>query len=144
MTSPSHVWAAYVRHLRTALGESQVQFAKRAFGKAGSQGKISRWEDGLNPPNRAADVADFARALGRNPLEAFVAAGMLDAGEAGRGLDDDERRIVASAASAQAGATEPLLLRALEGWAAHLSDPSANLGAVAKKGRIEGAGENSI
>lgn len=121
MTSPNDAWAAYVRHLRSALGETQGQFALRALGKTGLQGKISRWEDGLQPPNRAADVAAFARALDRNPLEAFVAAGMLEPDEAGRGLGEDERRIVDSAAETPVGEVQPFLLRALEPWAANLS-----------------------
>ena len=87
--SPS--WAAYIALLKGS--KSQVAFA-HASGQ--SQGKISRWMTGEQPPTQAAVVADLARRLGRNPLEAFVAAGMLSEPEAGRGLMPEDRAQLAA------------------------------------------------
>lgn len=111
MPSPNH-WPAYVQALRVETGLSQTEFAARALGKKSQQGKISRWESGEgNPPDRAADVAAFARALDRNPLEAFVAAGMLEIDEAGRGLETDSRELLKIVSMTGAGKTESFLLR---------------------------------
>lgn len=86
------IWAAYVRRLRADLKVNQTVFAKMS---GQSQGKISRWEAGIKPPDKAGDIAAFARSLDRNPLEAFVAAGKLEESEAGRGLSPWERSMLA-------------------------------------------------
>lgn len=83
-----NLWAAYVRRL---MGDEQgADLARRISAGAPA---ISRWRNGLVP--NSANVADLARAYGHNPLEAFVAAGMLDESEAGRGLKAVERRFLA-------------------------------------------------
>lgn len=56
---------------------------------------ISRWKSGKEIPTAAVKVAAFCRGHGRNPLEGFVAAGMLKESEAGRGLKASERRFLA-------------------------------------------------
>lgn len=89
-------WGEYVALLRREEDVKQGEFARRALGRESLQGKISRWEGGGSPPTRAADVAAFAGNLGRNPLEAFVAAGMLGIDEAGRGLGMPERFLLRS------------------------------------------------
>lgn len=61
-----------------------------------SQGTMSRWRTGESVPDRAAVVAKFAVAYGHNPLEAFVAAGMLSEDEAGRGLSRSDRAFLAA------------------------------------------------
>lgn len=55
------------------------------------QGTMNRWKNGKSVPDKAADVAEFARLVGRSPLEAFVAAMMVDMDEVERGLSDGER-----------------------------------------------------
>lgn len=94
MSDRQSTWARYVSALQGS--QSQVQFAGRAFGDVRQQGKVSRWLKGNSPPTNAAEVAAFARALDRNPLEAFVAAGMLKADEAGRGLRPRDRAFLRS------------------------------------------------
>lgn len=79
-------WQKYVEAVtggatQTAIGE--------ATGIA--QTTIGRWLRGQKAPSEAAQAAKFALAYDRNPLEAFVAAGMLSIDDAGRGLTLKER-----------------------------------------------------
>lgn len=78
-----NLWSAYVRTV--ADGEEQAAIAERA---AVSQGTVSRWLSGRYIPDKAAPVVGFARAYGREVLEALVAAQMLTLDEASRGLSD--------------------------------------------------------
>lgn len=114
------IWADYVRAVvaMTTPGADQTTIAKKA---GTTQGTISRWMGGRYLPDKAAPVAAFAQAYGRNVLEAFVAAGMLDEETAGRGLP----------------ASSVWFLRSL-------SDPGDGLPAVADTSPIEGPGEDSI
>lgn len=84
------LWGAYVRHL-TRDASSQQQVADEL---GVSQPTIGRWKRGEHVPNEAALVAAFCRLHGRNPLEGFVAAGMLAESEAGRGLTPTSRRLL--------------------------------------------------
>lgn len=61
---------------------------------------IGRWRRGevdISPGNLAA----FARAYDRNPLEAFVAANLLELAEAAQGLDDDAMQMLAMVTEAR-------------------------------------------
>ena len=85
-TRAKGLWAVYVLDL--ADGRTQSEVAELA---GTNQTTVGRWLSGSKVPTDAAHVAKIARAFGRNPLEAFVAAGMLDEDEAGRGLSDESR-----------------------------------------------------
>lgn len=91
------LWAAYVRriagHLKQKEIEVHIDATLRIRGPR--QATISRWLSAGSMPDKAADIAAFARAFDRNPLEAFVAASLLTEDEAGRGLDDDSRTLLA-------------------------------------------------
>lgn len=87
---PERLWSAYVK----AVSGDALQ-AETAAKSHVEPSTISRWRSGREVPTSAAKVASFARAHDRNPLEAFVAAGMLDEAEAGRGLSAAERRFLA-------------------------------------------------
>lgn len=87
-TKTSDTWSAYLLYITE--GRTQVEIGKIA---GTTQVTISRWLKGLVPTS-APVVAKVARAFGRNPLEAFVAAGMLDEDEAGRGLSEDSRKLL--------------------------------------------------
>lgn len=86
-----NTWQKYVRLItdeatQTAIGE-----------RTGiAQSTISRWLNATKVPTEAAQVAKFAQAYKRNPLEAFVAAGMLNQKEAGLGLKLAERKLLDS------------------------------------------------
>ena len=71
-------WAKYVEH--ATAGMSQAQIAERT-GLA--QSAISRWVRGDTEVPRAEYAVIFARSLGRNPVEALVAAGYITTAEAG-------------------------------------------------------------
>lgn len=53
------------------------------------QTAVSRWLRGVKPPTEAARVAWMAVRLERNPLEAFVAAGMITVEQAQTAIDQD-------------------------------------------------------
>jgi len=94
----SDLWSAYLLHITN--GATQVEIAK-AVGT--TQVTISRWLNTGLVPTSAPIAAKVARAYGRNPLEAFVAAGMLNEDEAGRGLDDESRDLLAGLRSLRHG-----------------------------------------
>lgn len=90
------LWAAYVR---AVAGDVSAQvIADRITERVGSgvsQPTVSRWLQGrysgeLKPGN----VAAFAAAFDRPVLQAFVAAGLLNAADAMRGLTADELEFV--------------------------------------------------
>lgn len=87
-----HSWAAYVTGAREAAGLSKAELGRR-IGVA--RETISRWESGSQHPDSATVVRDVARALGRDPQEALVAAGMLPAEPTAR-RDPELERIRAS------------------------------------------------
>lgn len=89
-TTTDTLWSLYLLHI--ADGGTQVEIGK-AVGT--TQVTISRWLKKGLVPTSAPVVASVARAYGRNPLEAFVAAGMLEEDEAGRGLADESRNLLA-------------------------------------------------
>lgn len=82
-----------MRRLLDLSGKIESEFLDD---KTVQQGTFNRWKTGASVPNKAADVARFATDCGRNVLEAFVAAGMLDEMQAGRGLPAESRRFLAS------------------------------------------------
>ena len=79
-----NTWQKYVQ----IVGEDSSDMTQTAIGERTgiAQSTISRWLRGTKLPTEAAQVAKFAQSYKRNPLEAFVAAGMLTEAEAGRGL----------------------------------------------------------
>lgn len=87
--SPVGLWAAYVA--RFGQGLTQQQVGDRA---GVDQATVGRWLRGLKVPTEASVVAALAQGFGRNPLEAFVAAGFLTVDEAGRGLDRESTRLL--------------------------------------------------
>lgn len=84
------LWSAYVTHLAGSRTQEEV-----AALVGTNQTTIGRWLRGTKVPTDAATVAHVSRSCGRNPLEGFVAAGMLDEDEAGRGLDSESRDLLA-------------------------------------------------
>lgn len=85
------IWSAYVR---AVIGDDSQTTAEAVTGIA--QSTIGRWLRGAKAPTEAAKVAAFAQAYKRNVLEAFVAAGMLDEDDAGRGLPAKSRMFLRS------------------------------------------------
>ena len=86
------MWGDYVAAVTRDHQPVQRQTAERT---GVSQPTIGRWIRGQGRVSPAS-VAAFCRAFGRNPLEGFVAAGMLEVSEAGRGLSKRERDFLAS------------------------------------------------
>lgn len=84
-----NLWSEYVQRLYADSGSgSEDEFVQ---GMSINQSTLGRWRRGVKTPDRAVVVAEFARDLGRNPVEAFVAADMLTIEEAGRALSAGER-----------------------------------------------------
>lgn len=71
---------AWWRYVVTVTGGAAQKDIARATGS--DQSSISRWQMGANTP-RADTVVSLARAYGRSPVEALVAAGYLASGEFG-------------------------------------------------------------
>lgn len=74
---PEATWWQYVL---TVTGDATQKDIASATGI--DQSSISRWQRGANTP-RAEAVVAFARAYGRPPVEALVAAGYLSSNEMG-------------------------------------------------------------
>lgn len=89
MGNHAATWGAYVR--RFTKSETQQEIADRA---QVDQATAGRWQKGKKAPIRPATVAVFAQSLDRNPVEAFVAAGMLTIEQAGNAIDDDSRALL--------------------------------------------------
>lgn len=83
-------WQRYVA--RVTNGATQTAIGEQS---GIAQSTIGRWLNGKKAPTEAAKVAAFALAYDRNPLEAFVAAEMLSVDDAGRGLNQEERALLA-------------------------------------------------
>lgn len=80
------LWQQYVS---AVLGEdNQSDAAKKT---RVNQTTLGRWIRGEVRPTNAANVAAFAQDYGRNVLEAFVAAELLDEASASKGLSDLDR-----------------------------------------------------
>ena len=75
-------WAQYVR--RATQGTTQAQLAL-VTGVA--QTAIGRWLRGETEAPRAESVVGFARAIGKPPVEALVAAGYLTPSEAAQHIE---------------------------------------------------------
>ncbi|WP_328358363.1 helix-turn-helix domain-containing protein [Mycobacterium sp. NBC_00419] len=78
----AETWAQYVR--RATQGTTQVQLAL-VTGVA--QTAIGRWLRGETAAPRAESVVAFARAIGKPPVEALVAAGYLTPSEAAQRIE---------------------------------------------------------
>jgi len=72
--------ATWWRYVLTVTGNASQKDIAAATGI--DQSSISRWQRGTNTP-RAEAVVALARAYGRSPVEALVAAGYLSDGELG-------------------------------------------------------------
>jgi transcriptional regulator with XRE-family HTH domain len=72
--------AAWWRYVETVTGKAAQKDIAAATGI--DQSSISRWQRGTNTP-RAEAVVAFARAYGRSPVEALVAADYLSSTELG-------------------------------------------------------------
>lgn len=72
--------ASWWRYVVTVTGDAAQRDIATATGI--DQSSISRWQRGANKP-RAEAVVAFARAYGRSPVEALVAADYLSSGEVG-------------------------------------------------------------
>lgn len=125
------LWSAYLGRLLLESGKRESEFLA---GLSVQQGTFNRWKNGKVVPNNAAVVAEFARECGRNPLEAFVAAGMLSLDEAGRGLSAADREFlegiwVVSFAGGQAEVLDPFGDELSEARGRkEMSGPSSSLG----------------
>lgn len=88
-----NLWAKYVREV--SAGATQSDVAAKCEPPV-NQSTVGRWLRGDYAPTDAATVAAFASGHGRNVLEAFVAAGMLDEADAGAGLPESSRAYLES------------------------------------------------
>lgn len=77
------VWANYVKAVTEPESHAQKEIAARA---GVVQSTVGRWIRGSYTPDDAAVVAKFAESYGRNPVEAWVAAGVLTVEAAGVAL----------------------------------------------------------
>jgi transcriptional regulator with XRE-family HTH domain len=67
-------WAEYIRRISATVGDTnQLDISKRT---GLDQTAVSRWMRDKNQP-KAEAVITFARAYGRSPIEALIAAGYL-------------------------------------------------------------------
>lgn len=98
------IWAAYVR--RITGDTTQKEIADRT---GVNQTTISRWLRATNDPSHAGNVAALAIEYGRNPLEAFVAAGLLELDVALRGLDQDSLDLLAEVEGGRPSRRSPLI-----------------------------------
>lgn len=134
-TSVDGLWAAYV----TRFGEGMTQ---RQIGeKAGvDQATAGRWVRGEKVPTEAAVVARLAQGFGRNPLEAFVAAGFLSLDEVGRGLEKESadllRTMMKSIEARQEASRDALRLRQI------IREAGETLAAAQERGEV--LGEKSL
>lgn len=78
----SETWAEYVRRVTAHITQ-----AKAAELAGVNPAAIGRWIRGDTDAPRAESVVSFARALGRPPVEALVAAGYLQVGEASHSIE---------------------------------------------------------
>lgn len=85
------MWSAYLRKIS---GDAPQKDIAKKVGV--TQPTVSRWLSAGLVPNDAAVVAHVAQQYERNPLEAFVAAGMLSPEDAGRGLNSEERELLSA------------------------------------------------
>lgn len=88
-TGTLETWSAYVRLL--AGDEPQSRIGERA---GVNQTTASHWLRGRVAP-KTASAAAFAVSFGRNPIEAFIAAGLLDLEHGAAALGADELALLA-------------------------------------------------
>lgn len=79
------LWGAYVAHIAP---DARQQDIADAIGV--NQTTISRWLRGEKTPDEAGIIAALARHYDKNPIQAFVAAGVLTVADAGAALSFDE------------------------------------------------------
>lgn len=84
------LWSAYL--VRVAGTDNRAVIAQAAGVHPSA---VSRWLRGTTQPTNAANVAAFALHFHRSPLEAFVAAELLDLDVALAGLSQDEIALLA-------------------------------------------------
>jgi len=89
-TQLGSAWARYI--CRISGTDKRNVIAKEA---GVSPSAVSRWLTGRTQPTDAGNVAALALAYGRSPVEAFVAAGLLDVNDASRGLSEEELSLLA-------------------------------------------------
>jgi transcriptional regulator with XRE-family HTH domain len=73
-------WAEYVARVTADIPQKRVAELTGI-----DQTGVSRWQRGRNKPN-AEKVVAFAKALGRPPIEALLAAGYLTRGDVAAGV----------------------------------------------------------
>ena len=88
-----------------------------------TQATISRWRSGKAAPDEAAPVAAFAKAYGRDVLEAFVAAGLLELEDAGRGLSKYSREYLAGLEAIPPGSEDSAYWSFRDAWASQRPRP---------------------
>ena len=72
-------WAEYVRRVTRSVSQTEIA------DKTGvAQTAIGRWLRGDTGAPRAESVVAFAKAVGRPPVEALIAAGYLEPSDAGQ------------------------------------------------------------
>lgn len=90
------IWPAY---LEAVAGTTSRKDIARAISEVTPRpvapSTISNWFGGKHQPTNAAHVAAVALAYGRSPLEAFVAARLLDIETAAAGLDAESLSLLA-------------------------------------------------
>lgn len=84
------LWSAYLVRVSGTNNRAEIASAAHISSSA-----ASRWLTGKTKPTNAAHVASFAKHYGRSPLEAFVAARLIDLDVAVAGLTDDELALLA-------------------------------------------------
>lgn len=93
------MWGSYLAEVVDVRHVGQEELAVML---GTSQGSVSRWLTGRKVPTEPARVVRAAQGLGRPVLEAFVAAGMLSAEDAGDGLSAESYALLERVAAREA------------------------------------------
>lgn len=91
-------WREYLNVIAPVADVRQVQFVERVLDKhedvSLDQTTVSNWRRGLYSPPRSAVIVAVAEAFDREPLEALVAAGLVDIDWVTKSLSRDGLRVL--------------------------------------------------
>lgn len=95
-TNDASQWPAYVEKVSGTTSRKAISDASGVHPSS-----VSRWFNGATQPTDAGNVAALAVAYKRNPVEAFVAAGLLELKDAIGALTPDEVALLAEVSGHQ-------------------------------------------
>lgn len=90
------IWPAYLEAVSGTTSRKDIARAiSKVTPKPVAPSTVTNWFGGKHRPTNAAHVAAVALAYNRSPLEAFVAARLLDIGTAAAGLAEESIALLA-------------------------------------------------